>query len=113
MVEWTSFRWYTSRAEANTQVLEQKMEELKEKEEEIQRSEILSLVIETALESNFQFWFQTQYILPAVVTNILEYFNGELNITELINWRTLSIFLSFISISWTAVKIRQVFSSII
>ena len=87
---------------------EKKMEKQVEKEEEIQKSEIFSIVCETGLESNFQFWFQTQYIMPALVTNILDYTDGDLDITELFNWRVFSILLSFVSISWTAVKIRNV-----
>ena len=88
---------------------EKKMERQMEKEEEIQKSEIFSIVCETGMESNFQFWFQTQYILPALVTNILDFTDGNLDITELVNWRVFSIILSFVSISWTAVKIRYLF----
>ena len=85
------------------------MENKKEEEEEIQKAELFSIVAETGLESNFQFWFQTQFILPGLVANILDYTNDQLGLTDLFNFRVFSILLSFVSISWTAVKIRLVF----
>ena len=106
VIEWTMHRLYTTRAEEDKLVFEKKVQELKEKEEEIQKDEIFSLVCESAFESNFQFWFQTQYVLPVLVINILALSDGELYFTDLFNWRFVSIVLSFISISFTAVKIR-------
>merc|ERR1712218_696405 len=102
-----TLKLYTKRGEMDKGKFEKKMEKQMETEEEIQKSEIFSIVCETGLESNFQFWFQTQYILPALVTNILDFTDGNLDITELVNWRVFWIILSFVSISWTAVKIRN------
>ena len=112
MVKFSTLKLYTKRAEMNLRdkgEFEKKMTKQMEKEEEIQKSEIFSIVCETGLESNFQFWFQTQYYMPVLVTNILDY----TDITELFNWRVFSIVLSFVSISWTAVKIRNVFNLVL
>ena len=106
MIEWYTFKLFTKRAEMDKAEFDKKMEEQKDKEEEILKAEIFSIVAETGLESNFQFWFQTQYILSMLVANILDYTNDLLDITDLFNWRTFSVLISFVSISWTAVKIR-------
>ena len=106
MLEWTKLRLHTTRAEEDMELWRKKMQEQQNKEEEIQKLEIFSMVCESGLESNFQFWFQTQYILPVLVINILAYSHGELGVKDLFNWRIFSIFLSFVSISWSAVKIR-------
>ena len=108
MIEWNKLGLYTNRAEDDKEEWEKKIREHEEKEDKIEKSEIFSMVCESGLESNFQFWFQTQFILPVLVINILAYTNGQLGITDLFNWRIFSIVLSFISISWTAVKIRHV-----
>ena len=64
------------------------------------------MVVETSIESVFQFWFQTQYALPGVLISIITFTNP----FDLINYSMLSIVVSFVSISWTAVKIRQALS---
>ena len=106
MIEWKKFELFTKRAEMDKAEFDKKLEEYMEKEEEVQKAEIFSIVVETGLESNFQFWFQTQFILPGLVSNILDYTNDKLDVTDLFNWRIFSILISFVSISWTAVKIR-------
>ena len=108
-IEWTKYSLFTKRAEMDKAEFDEVMEKKKEEEEEIQKAELFSIVAETGLESNFQFWFQTQFILPGLVANILDYTNDQLGLTDLFNFRVFSILLSFVSISWTAVKIRLVF----
>ena len=51
---------------------------------------------------------QAKFILPGLVANILDYSNDRLGLTDLFNFRVFSILLSFVSISWTAVRIRLV-----
>ena len=63
----------------------------------------LGLVIEASLESYFQFWLQCNYSLPDILVIILEVNNYE----ELINWRTMSIVLSFITIAVSIIKISN------
>ena len=108
-IEWTKYKLFTKRAEMDKAEFDKVMEKKKEEEEKIQKAELFSIVAETGLESNFQFWFQTQFILPGLVANILDYTNDQLGLTDLFNFRVFSILLSFVSISWTAVKIRLVF----
>ena len=59
----------------------------------------LALIIEASMESYFQFWLQINYSLPDIFTDID-------NIEELVTWRTLSIVLSFITITFSVFKIR-------
>ena len=51
------------------------------------------------MESYFQFWLQMNYSLPDIFTDID-------NIGELVTWRSLSVILSFITISFSIIKIR-------
>ena len=60
----------------------------------------LALIIEASLEAYFQFWLQSNYNLPDILS--LEITNLE----ELVTHRTFSILLSFITITVSIVKIR-------
>ena len=44
----------------------------------------ISMIVEAATESGFQYWFQTIYLLPSI---ILTFHNVGGNWTELFNWR--------------------------
>ena len=59
----------------------------------------LALIIEASMESYFQFWLQINYSLPDIFTDI-----GK--IEELVTRRTLSIISSFITITFSIIKIR-------
>ena len=59
----------------------------------------LALIVEASLESYFQFWLQINYNLPDIFTDI-----GK--IEELVTRRTLSIVVSFITITISIIKIR-------
>ena len=63
----------------------------------------LALIIEASLEAYFQFWLQSNYSLP----DILEIFRAkDFDLEQLVTPRTVSILLSFITITVSIVKIR-------
>ena len=63
----------------------------------------LALIIEASLEAYFQFWVQSNYSL----SDILKVFLAEdLDLEQLVTFRTVSILLSFITITVSIVKIR-------
>ena len=60
----------------------------------------LALIIEASLEAYFQFWLQSNYSLPDILS--IKFTNLE----QLVTFNTVSILLSFITISVSIVKIR-------
>ena len=60
----------------------------------------LALIIEASLEAYFQFWLQSNYSLPDILSIDIT------NLEELVTYRTFSILLSFITITVCIVKIR-------
>ena len=60
----------------------------------------LAIIIEASLEAYFQFWLQSNYKLPDILS--LRFSNLE----QLVTYRTLSIVLSFITIAVSIIKIR-------
>lgn len=67
----------------------------------------LSLIIEASVESSFQFFFQTVFVLPNIVLAFTDP-DGTLTWTGLFNWKTISILLSFISFAWAFYIIRLI-----
>ena len=65
----------------------------------------LSMTIEASLEACFQFWFQTIYLLPSLILGIMD-INGANEISDLVNYRTLSIFMSFLTFALASIIIR-------
>ena len=65
----------------------------------------LSLIIEASVESSFQFFFQTVYVLPTIILSFTEV-SGSFDWTDLFNWKTFSILLSFASFAWAFYTIR-------
>ena len=110
IIEWKMFGLHTTRNPEDNESYNKKMEELLEEEDKNQKIETFSMISETAIESVFQFWFQSQYLMPTLVINILSYSDGSTKSTDLVNWQVVSILFSFVSIAWSAVKIRQVLS---
>ena len=62
----------------------------------------LSSSIEAASEASPQFFFQTVYLLPILITNIVQFQDWE----ELVSYKVLSIVFSFISVAITNHFIR-------
>ena len=65
----------------------------------------LSLIIEASVESSFQFFFQTIFILPTVILAFTDQ-SGGFELTDFISFRFLSIGLSFASFSFGFYQIR-------
>ena len=61
----------------------------------------LALIIEASLEAYFQFWLQSNYSLPDVL-----FLAKDFGLEQLVTFRTVSILLSFITITVSIVKIR-------
>ena len=108
IIEWKMFGLHATRNPEDNESYNKKMEELLEEEDKNQKIETFSMISETAIESVFQFWFQSLYLMPTLVINILFYSDGSTKSTDLVNWQVVSILFSFVSIAWSAVKIRQV-----
>ena len=65
----------------------------------------LALIIEASLEAYFQFWLQSNYSLPDILSIEIS------NVEQLVTYRTVSILLSFITITVSTVIIRFEFIS--
>ena len=90
---------------AKREELEKNAEELEIIRDEIERHQSimnLSLIIESSF---FQFWFQTIYLLPSLIVAILD-ITGPNEITDLFNFRILSILISFFTYAWASFVIR-------
>ena len=68
----------------------------------------LALIIEASLEAYFQFWLQSNYSLPDVL-----FLAKDFDLEELVTFRTVSILLSFITITVSIVKIRFLYNIIV
>ena len=60
----------------------------------------LALIIEASLEAYFQFWLQSNYSLPDILSMQFT------DLKQLVTFNTFSILLSFITITVSIVKIR-------
>ena len=66
---------------------------------------IISMIIEAAIESGFQFSFQSIYLMPTLILSFIGI--GETTSwTDLFNWRLFSIAMSFYTFAWTFYSIR-------
>ena len=63
----------------------------------------LALIIEASLEAYFQFWLQSNFSLPDILSIEIT------DLKQLVNHKTFSILISFITISVSIVKIRYNF----
>ena len=79
--------------------------DLMKKIENYQSTVNISVVIEAALESGFQFWFQTVYLMPTIFLTFMD-IDEQSNWSDLFTWKVLSILLSFGTFSWTFCSIE-------
>ena len=84
---------------------EEKKQNIMKKLAAIENSVNLSLIIEASVESSFQFFFQTVFLLPNIVLTFTDP-DGSLVWTDLFNWKTISILLSFMSFAWAFYTLR-------
>ena len=66
----------------------------------------VSMIMESSMESSFQFYFQALFSLPTLVIAYLDIHEGKLSMQQLVNWKNLSIVLSFMSFAYTSFNIR-------
>ena len=66
----------------------------------------VSMIVEASMESSFQFLFQSLYSLPTLVIAYLDIHEGKLSMSQLVNWKNVSIVLSFLSFALSSFNIR-------
>ena len=62
----------------------------------------ISMLIESGTESSFQFLFQSLYFLPTIILALVDLSS----LSDLIDYKILSIFFSFVTFSWSSFNIR-------
>ena len=68
----------------------------------------ISMILEAGLESSFQFFFQGMYLFPTLCLAFMNVY-GASDFEDLVNWKIISILLSFISFSRASFNIRSLF----
>ena len=68
----------------------------------------ISMILEAGLESSFQFFFQGMYLFPTLCLAFMSVY-GASDFEDLVNWKIISILLSFISFSRASFNIRSLF----
>ena len=66
----------------------------------------ISMILEAGLESSFQFFFQGMYVFPTLCLAFMNVY-GASDFEDLVNWKIISILLSFISFSRASFNIRS------
>ena len=66
----------------------------------------ISMINEASMESSFQFLFQGLFSLPTLVYYFNNIYKGEIKLEVLVNWKILSIILSFWSFAFASFNIR-------
>ena len=62
----------------------------------------LSMLIEAGTESSFQFLFQSLYFLPTIIVALVDLSS----LSDLVDFKILSILISFVTFSWSSFNIR-------
>ena len=68
-----------------------------------------SMILEASMESSFQFVFQGLFSLPTLVFSVMDIHEGKMKMSDLVNWKIISIILSFLSFAFTSFNIRYLF----
>ena len=66
----------------------------------------ISMILEASLESSFQFFFQGLFSFPTLVFSFIDVYDGDMRMTDMVNWQIVSIVLSFLSFAFTSFNIR-------
>ena len=106
--------WKLYAAFAKREEDENNTDEIEKIRDEIERHQSimnLSLIIESSFEACFQFWFQTIYLLPSLIVGILD-ITGPSEITDLFNFKILSILVSFYTYAWASFVIRYLIGNL-
>ena len=92
-------------SEENKKIYEErKMKCMKETEAHDQMV-VISMVIESSVESSFQFFMQTAFVMPTLILAFTGT-SGSTNLEDVFNLRTLSILSSFLSFAMAFYSIR-------
>ena len=89
----------------NAKEHEKKKEELMEELEEQNKLTNVSMLIEAGTESTFQFLLQSLFVLPTIILAMVN-LSSLADLTELVDFKILSILLSFITFAWSSFNIR-------
>ena len=66
----------------------------------------ISMILEASMESSFQFLLQGLFSLATLVFSVMDIYEGRMKIIDLLNWKIVSIVLSFLSFAFTSFTIR-------
>ena len=102
ILDWKIFLNYTDKQKGS---YERKNENLKKKVAEHQILTNLSLILESSFESSFQFFFQGIFFFPTLILACMDV-SGASELKNLVDWKIVSIIISFLSFSWTSLNIR-------
>ena len=109
--DWELFKNFSypdrNKDEKTKQEYEEKKNECMEEIAKYDRIMVLSLVIESSLESSFQFFMQTIYALPTLILAFTGN-SGSFGLEDLFNLRTVSILSSFGSFAMAYYAIRLI-----
>ena len=67
-----------------------------------------SMIVESSMESSFQFFFQGLYSMPILFLAFMDSFQGPNKLTDLVNWKNVSIISSFLTFAFTSYNIRYI-----
>ena len=105
ILNWQIFYNYTK--DKTTESYERQDENLMIKVEDHQILTNLSLIIEASFESSFQFFFQGVFFFPTLILACIDV-SGASELKNLVDWKIVSIIISFLSFSWTSLNIRYI-----
>ena len=103
IIEW---RFFGNNKDIEDSDYEKRKTDLLEKLEDQKTITTISMILEAGLESSFQFFFHGLFSLPTLVFSFKDVYNGEMKMTDLVNWKMISIVMSFLSFAFTSYNIR-------
>ena len=86
----------------NVKEFEKSNDKLLQKLDEQNKLTNLSMLIEAGTESSFQFLFQSLYFLPTIIVALVDLSS----LSDLVDFKILSILISFVTFSWSSFNIR-------
>ena len=105
IIEWRSY--FNNKNIEDTNYEKRKTDLIQELEDQ-KTITTISMINEASMESSFQFIFQGLVSLPTLVFSFMDIYDGDMKMTDLVNWKIVSIILSFLSFAFTSFNIRYV-----
>ena len=103
IIDWRSFYNNKNIEDSN---YEKRKKDLNKEHEYQNNITVISMILEAGLESSFQFLLQGLFSLPTLVFAFMDIHEGNMHLTDLINWKIVSIIISFLSLAFTSFTIR-------